>query len=317
MNKTILGRTNYEVTQLGYGALEVRGTVGVEDEGKGRMPNEEHADHILNTVLDSGINFIDTAWCYGRSEEMMGRYIAKRRNDYVLAVKAGHGRCSATKYASYTKKDMIACLEESLRNLRTDYADIVQLHNPTAEDVEENDCIETLKEMKARGLTRFIGVSSVIPHLEKHLATGAYDVFQIPYSALEPEHHDIISTIAQAGGGTIIRGGVAKGEPESAAVLQARQANWKHSLGGSSGVKRWDMFEASNLDELREEDESRTAFLLRFTMSHPDVHTIIVGTQNPNHLEENVTVAKKGPLPPNVYDEAKKRLKSIGLVHGN
>ena len=178
MRKMTLGRTNYEVTQLGYGALEVRGTS--QDDERGRMPNEERADQILNAVLDSGINFIDTAWCYGRSEEMMGKYIGKRRDDYVLAAKTGHGRCSADNYASYTRKDMIECLEESLRNLGTDHLDILQLHNPTAEDVEENGSIETLLELKERGLTKYIGCSSVLPHLEKHLATGVYDVFQIP-----------------------------------------------------------------------------------------------------------------------------------------
>ncbi len=306
MRKMTLGRTNYEVTQLGYGALEVRGAA--TDDARGRMPNVERADHILNAVLDSGINFIDTAWCYGRSEEMMGRYIGKRRDQYVLAAKAGHGRCSADKFAGYTRKDMLDCLEESLRNLGTDHVDILQLHNPTAEDVEENGCIETLQEIKAKGLTRFIGVSSVLPHLEKHLATGAYDVFQIPYSALEPEHHDIITKISEAGGGTIIRGGVAKGEPGSGPGAEARVF--------SGGGKKWDAFDEANLDELREEGESRTAFLLRFTMSHPHAHTIIVGTQNPDHLSENLAAAARGPLSAGVYDEAKSRLRSVGLSHG-
>lgn len=307
MRKMTLGRTGYEVTQLGYGALEVRGTS--QDDERGRMPNEERADQILNAVLDSGINFIDTAWCYGRSEEMMGKYIGKRRDEYVLAAKTGHGRCSADKFASYNRKDMLECLEETLRDLDTDCLDIVQLHNPTAEDVEETGAIDTLLEIKKRGMTKFIGVSSVLPHLEKHLATGAYDVFQIPYSALEPDHHDIITKISEAGGGTIIRGGVAKGEPGASVGVSARV----HSVGG----KRWDAFEEANLDELREEGESRTAFLLRFTMSHPHVHTIIVGTQNPAHLSENVAVAGKGPLADDVYTETKKRLATIGLVHGD
>ena len=307
MRKMTLGRTNYEVTQLGFGALEVRGTSA--EDARGRMPNEQRADNVLNAVLDSGINFIDTAWCYGRSEEMMGRYIGKRRDDYILAAKTGHGRCSADNFASFTRKDMLDCLEESLRNLGTDHVDILQLHNPTAGDVEENGSIETLQEIKAKGLTRFIGVSSVLPHLEKHLATGAYDVFQIPYSALEPDHHDIITKISEAGGGTIIRGGVAKGEPGSGAGAAGRI----HSGGG----KRWDAFEEANLDELRDEGESRTAFLLRFTMSHPHVHTIIVGTQNPDHLSENIAVAGKGPLSDDTYQEAKRRLKSVGLVHGS
>lgn len=226
MRKMTLGRTNYQVTQLGYGALEVRGTSS--DDARGRMPNEERADSILNAVLDSGINFIDTAWCYGRSEEMMGRYIGNRRGEYVLAAKTGHGRCSADKFASYNRKDMLDCLEESLRNLGADQLDVLQLHNPTPEDVEESGAIDTLMEIKERGLTKFIGCSSVLPHLEGHLATGVYDVFQIPYSALEPDHHDIITKVAEAGAGTIIRGGVAKGEPGKGMPESGRV----HSVGG-------------------------------------------------------------------------------------
>ena len=68
---------------------------------------------------------------------------------------------------------------------------------------------------------------------------------------------------------------------------------------------------------MREEGSRGPAFLLRFTMSHPHAHTIIVGTQNPAHLSENVAVAGKGPLADDVYAEAKKRLASIGLVHGS
>lgn len=307
LGTTTLGRTQLSVTQLGYGALEVRGVLSPEDP-KSRMPNEERAKLILNSVLDLGINFIDTAWCYGRSEEMIGKFISSRRQEYTLAAKTGHGRCGATQYNSFGRKDMLSCIEESLRNMKTDYVDVLQLHNPTAEDVEECECIETLKDIQQRGWTRFIGCSSVIPHLSKHLTTDAYDVFQIPYSALEPDHHDIISQSAEAGVGTIIRGGVAKGEPESKDAMDNR----KFSVGG----KRWDVFDEAGLDELRSEDESRTAFLLRFTMSHPDVHTIIVGTQNPVHLEENVSAASKGPLSSDIYLEAKKRLATVGLSHG-
>lgn len=76
-------------------------------------------------------------------------------------------------------------------------------------------------------------------------------------------------------------------------------------LGDNS---RWDAFEKAKLDELLAEGESRTSFLLRFTLSHPDMHTTIVGTLIPKHLEENVRVAEQGALPADVYAEAKRRL---------
>ena len=109
---------------------------------------------------------------------------------------------------------------------------------------------------------------------------------------------DWISRAAKAGIGTIIRGGVARGE-----------------VGvGLGNENRWKKFEEASLDELREPGESRTAFLLRFTLSHPDVNTTIVGTLYPDHLRENIAAAERGPLPANVYDEAKRRLNQVGVA---
>ena len=288
MKKVRLGRTGLDVTQLGYGALEVRGT---PDSGGGRMPNEEHASKILNAVLDSGINFIDTAWCYGRSEEMMGRYIAERRDEYVLAAKAGHGRCNATRLNGYTRDDIMTCIEETLERLRTDHVDILQLHNPTPEDVEANGSIEALQEIKAQGMTRFIGVSSVLPHLEKHLATDAYDVFQIPYSALERRHDRMLQQAADAGAGIIVRGGIAQGH--------------------RGNNERWAKWEQAGLDGLLD-GMSRYEFMLRFTLSHAACHTTIVGTGNPDHFRSNIAAAPAGPLPADVYAQVKERLDQIG-----
>jgi aryl-alcohol dehydrogenase-like predicted oxidoreductase len=77
MRKTVLGRTGLEVTQLGYDAMELRDT----REAGGRLPSDEHAGQVLNAVLDAGINFVDTSWCYGRSKELIGRHISRRRDD--------------------------------------------------------------------------------------------------------------------------------------------------------------------------------------------------------------------------------------------
>jgi aryl-alcohol dehydrogenase-like predicted oxidoreductase len=132
--------------------------------------------------------------------------------------------------------------------------------------------------------------------LRTYIGWGVFDVFQIPYSGLERQHENLITEAAEAGAGIIIRGGVARGEPGS----------------GLGDLNRWEVFEKAGLDELRAEGESRTAFLLRFTLSHPHCHTTIVGTLKPEHLRENVEVACKGPLPSDVYEEAKKRLSAAG-----
>ena len=81
---------------------------------------------------------------------------------------------------------------------------------------------------------------------------------------------------------------------------------------GLGAADRWGTFEKARLNELLAPGESRTTFLMRFTISHPDMHTTIVGTKNPAHLAENVKAAQAGPLPAAVYAEAKRRLAEAG-----
>lgn len=292
-----LGRTGLSVTQLGYGAMEVRGS----RIWGGRPVTEEQADTILNAVLDAGINFIDTSNDYGRSEEFIGKYLSKRRGEYVLATKCG---CTVVHKDEntddtphvWTRENLFRGLHESLERMKTDYVDIMQLHNPSVEQTEQGDLVAVLQEMKQQGKVRWIGCSSTLPHITTYVQQGVFDVFQIPYSGLERQHENVITQAAQAGAGIIDRGGVARGEPGA----------------GLGNTDRWQKFEAANLDELRGDGESRTAFLLRFLLAHPDIHTTIVGTLIPAHLQENIAIAEKGPLAPDVYAEAKRRLDAAG-----
>jgi aryl-alcohol dehydrogenase-like predicted oxidoreductase len=297
--KRTLGRTGLEVTALGYGAMEVRGS----RIWGGRPVTEDQAKTILNAVLDSGINFIDTANDYGRSEEFIGKFISGRRSEYYLATKCGctvvhkDDTTDETPHV-WTRENLIRGLHESLERMKTDYVDIMQLHNPTVEQCEQGELIAVLQEMKEQGKVRWIGCSSTLPHITTYIEKGVFDVFQIPYSGLERQHETVISDAARAGAGVIDRGGVARGEPGV----------------GLGNEDRWKTFEAAKLDDLREEGESRTAFLLRFLLSHPDISTTIVGTLIPEHLSENIAIASRGPLKPEVYAEAKIRLDEVQLV---
>jgi aryl-alcohol dehydrogenase-like predicted oxidoreductase len=294
----VLGKTNLKVTRLSFGAMEIRGS----RIWGGRPVSDDQAKTILNAVLDEGINFIDTANDYGRSEEFIGKYIAGRRKEYFLATKCG---CTVIRRDEttddtphvWTRENLFRGLHESLERMKTEYVDVMQLHNPPVEETEKNNLVEVLQDMRQQGKVRFISISTTLPHLPVYLKWGLFDTFQIPYSALERDHEDWISQSAQAGLGTIIRGGVARGE----------------SGVGLGNADRWQNFEAAKLDELRGPDESRTAFMLRFTLSHPNVHTTIVGTLYPEHLKENVAAARQGALPADVYAEAKRRLAGIGI----
>jgi aryl-alcohol dehydrogenase-like predicted oxidoreductase len=253
----------------------------------------------LNAVIDNGITFVDTANDYGRSEEYIGRFLSHRRDDFVLATKCG---CTVARRNEstddtphvWTKENLFRGLHESLARMRTDYVDVMQLHNPSVEQCENGDLVAALQEMKEQGKVRWIGVSATQPHLETYISWGVFDSFQIPYSALEREHEELIQAASDSGAGVIVRGGVARGEP-----------------GAGLGKKdRWARWEAAGLDDLLDEGETRTGFLLRFTNAHPGMNTNIVGTMNVDHLKENIAAASR-PLPADTYAEAKTRLDSV------
>jgi aryl-alcohol dehydrogenase-like predicted oxidoreductase len=125
-------------------------------------------------------------------------------------------------------------------------------------------------------------------------------VFQIPYSALQREHEDLITAAAAAGAGTLIRGGAARG------TLAGDKSGQPGPIGlpPGEGRARWD---AANLEGLLD-GMSRMEFVLRFTLSHPGLSSTIVGTANPEHLRANLAVAGRGPLPAGLYSEALRRI---------
>jgi len=291
-----LGRTELDVTMLGYGAMELRGAP------RGRDVAEAQAEKILHAVLDAGINYIDTSIDYGLSEERIGRYIGARRSEYYLASKCGclvgappapRGQTSAH---VFTRDNVLAGVEQSLARMRTDHLDVVQFHaSPSPRALEEHGALEAALELKRSGAVRFVGMSGTWPNLADHIAMGVFDVFQIPYSAVEREHEALIASAARAGAGIVIRGGAAKGAP---------------THGKHEGVQ-WERWQHVQLDDLLD-GMTPMEFILRFTWSHPDLHTNIVGTIDPAHLAHNVDVLKQGPLSPDVYAEAKRRLDAAG-----
>jgi aryl-alcohol dehydrogenase-like predicted oxidoreductase len=298
-----LGRTGADVTILGYGAMELRGLP------RGPQIADEDAGRLLNSVLDGGIDLIDTSPDYGRSEELIGRYIGHRRDEYFLASKCGcplEWPAGATPpYPhDYSPANVRADVEQSLRRLRTDRLDLVQVHmSPSVAEMTDNRTVETLSELRNEGKIRFIGMSGILPHLPDQIAMNVFDVFQIPYSAVQREHEDLITDAVTAGAGTLIRGGAARGAASD-------DKNW-HSgplgLAAGEGELRW---QESGVDDLIDEAGlSPMEFVLRFTLSHPGLSSTIVGTASPGHLAGNIAIAERGPLPGDVYIEAKKRLR--------
>jgi aryl-alcohol dehydrogenase-like predicted oxidoreductase len=302
-----LGNTGADVTILGYGAMELRG------DPRGPAIDDEAASALLNAVLDEGINLIDTSIDYGRSEDLIGRHVGHRRDEYFLASKCGcllgpppPGVTPPFPH-DFREENIRAGIEQSLRRLKTDRLDLLQVHiSPSRERMEEEGTVATLLSLRDEGKVRFLGMSGTLPNLPDHIDMDVFEVFQIPYSALQREHEDLITAAVGKGAGTLIRGGAARGAP-------AEDKDWSQGplgLSEGEGQRRW---EASGVEDLLG-DMSRLEFVLRFTLSHPGLSSTIVGTANMEHLRSNVAIAEKGPLPADLYQEAKRRLGEVDGV---
>jgi aryl-alcohol dehydrogenase-like predicted oxidoreductase len=295
--KRTLGRTGFKVTTLGFGAMELRGAPA------GPEVSDAQAEQVLNAVLDSGINFIDTSIDYGRSEELIGRFIPHRRAEYFLASKCGcvPGAPMGADHI-HTAENIRAGIEQSLRRMKTDYLDLVQFHRSlTRHQFEEHGSLDAALALKKEGKVRHLGVSGTLPQLTEQIEMGVFDAFQIPYSALQRDHETIIARASAAGAGIIIRGGVARGAP----------GDWQrmyYMVPSETMRQRW---EKARLDELLD-GMTPLEFTLRFTLSNPDLDTTIVGTKDVAHLRDNIAAALKGPLSDDIIAEAKRRLAEAG-----
>ena len=289
--KNSLGNTELNVSKLGFGCALYR-------KGK-RHWTLKRAGQVWNAALDAGINFFDTAYDYVDSEERIRSTIESRYEEFYIATKVG---CTDTKpYLNesehvWTRENLYRGIEGSLKRLNRSNVDIIQLHNATVEECRSGDLVPALEDIKREGMTKYIGASTELPDVATLLEWGVFDVMQIPYSALHREHENWITRAGEAGVGIIVRGGVAQGE---------------YSVGrGKHNI--WKKFHEAKLDELLGIDESPSSFVLRFTLSHPYVHTVIVGTTKLDHLKENLKTVRQGVLPEELYLEAKRRLDSIG-----
>ena len=287
-----LGQTELQVSVLGFGSMGLRGprTWGV------RVASEKLAEQVLNQALDLGVNLIDTAPDYGLAEERIGKYIAHRRDDFVLATKCC---CTPVQHAdhleiqhTWNRETLRMNIDQSLQRMRCETIDILKLHGGDAATVQANDLIDEMQRLQSAGKVRFLGVSSSLPQIRQFAALKEFDVFQLPYSCLAPEHGSIMQNLENDGRGIIVRGGIARGGPEAEIQRPELNAVW----------------EQAKLDELLPEGTTKAEFILRCTLAHPACHSTIVGTANLEHLQANARAASRGPLEADIVAEVHRRV---------
>lgn len=182
MEKRRLGRTGMDVSVISFGALPIQ-RCSMEDAGP-----------ILHKVLDSGINFIDTARAYTDSEAKIGRYISSRRAEYYLA----------TKSMARDKGGMAKDIDISLDTMKVEYIDLYQVHNiKTRQDLDAvmapGGALEALKEAKAAGKIRFIGVTGHnIDLLIEAVKSNQFDTVQVPFNFIETKPAEELFPLAKS-----------------------------------------------------------------------------------------------------------------------
>ncbi len=272
MQQNTLGKTGLKVSQLGAGLSEI---------GLRLTPQDvEQAAAVLNAALDGGINFLDTAACYDISEELIGRTIAHRRDEYILATKAGHatGGYHGEDWTAQTVTDSI---ERSLKRMKTDYVDLVQLHSCSVAVLERGEVIEALQAAQRMGKTRFIGYSGDNEAAAWAVASGLFDTLQTSFNLVDQRARTYLFPQANAQGmGIIVKRpigngvwGVSSSPRPYADEYFARAEAMEHAV------------------PLENAPENGILVALGFVLAH-DISTAIVGTHNPRHMQMNLDWVK-------------------------
>jgi aryl-alcohol dehydrogenase-like predicted oxidoreductase len=200
------------VSPIGFGAFKIGRNQGVKYPAGYDLPDEAGVARLLNEVLDLGISYIDTAPAYGLSEERIGQAIGHRRGEFVLSTKVGETFVDGVSTYDFSADEIRRSIERSLQRLRTEVLDVVYIHS-SGDDLailRGTDAVSTLKELKARGLVRLIGMSGKTVEGARASVDWA-DVLMVEYHMNDRSHEDVIAEAAEAGLGVVIKKGLAAG----------------------------------------------------------------------------------------------------------
>jgi aryl-alcohol dehydrogenase-like predicted oxidoreductase len=289
MQKRTLGKTGLQVTELGFGAAEI----GFQN------ADLTTVERLLGSALDAGLNIIDTAECYNQSEELIGQAVSHRRKEYLLFSKCGHA--SGFDLPDWDVRLLEQSIERSLKRLRTDTIDLMQLHTCSEAILRQGDAIAVLQRARDAGKVRYLGYSGDSQAALYAVQCGAFDTLQTSVSIADQEAVDL--TLPEAVARNI---GVIVKRPIANAVWRTGQkpeSVYTHLY--------WNRLQALDYDFIKGDVNESIGIALRFTLSAPGVHTAIVGTANPERWRQNAALLDAGPLPQETFDAIRARWKAV------
>ncbi len=285
MEKRTLGRTGMQVSVLGFGGAEI----GFEG------ATQDDVTRLLNSALDAGLNVIDTAAMYRTSEALIGAAVGGRRKDFFLFSKCGGMDADAWK-----PDRLAASIDNSLKALRTDHLDLIQLHSCSEELLRQGDVIAAVEKARDAGKTRFVGYSGDNAAALYAIRTGRFDTLQTSVSIADQSPIDtVLPEAVKHNVGVIVKRPIAN-------------AAWRHASKPQNGyvVPYWERLQKLAYPFLKDPAKAAET-ALRFTLGLPGVGTMIVGTKTPDRWQQNAALVAKGPLPPAEAQAIRDRWKQV------
>ncbi|WP_339731104.1 aldo/keto reductase [uncultured Gimesia sp.] len=215
-----LGSTGFSISALGFGAFKIGRNQQIKYSQAYDLPDDTTTERLLNSVLDLGINHIDTAPAYGISEARIGQFLSHRRNEFLLSTKIGETFENGTSTYDFSRDSLQASIERSLRRLKTDVLDVVLIHSNGDDEkiLNQTDAIEILQSFKKAGQIRWIGLSGKT-HAGATEALNWADILMLEYHLEDRSHAALIQTAAEQGVGVIVKKGLASGHLPAADAI--------------------------------------------------------------------------------------------------
>ena len=255
LQKRRLGQHDIEVSVLGLGTVKFGRDQGVKYPAPFTIPSDQALASLLDCAIDCGINLLDTAPAYGMSEERLGVLLAHKRKQFIIATKVGETFVDGQSNFDFSKEAIESSVDRSLKRLKTDYCDIVLVHSNGDDErlIDEEEVFETLKYLKTQGKIRCFGMST------KTVAGGlkTVDLADVVMVTFNPLYQD-----------------------ERAVIQYAQQKN--------KGVLIKKAFVSGHLDQIADKNPIQHA--LQFILAESGVSSIVIGTINPKHLQDNVAL---------------------------
>ena len=288
MTQSPFGNTGFSVSPLGFGTAPI-GYLNAE---------QERASTILNLMLDSGVNLVDTGASYPGSEQLIAKAIGHRRAEFVLVSKCGGKLPDLADEKAWSPTLIAKTVDRSLKNLNTDHLDVMLLHSCDLKTLKDGGVVEELVKAREAGKVRFVGYSG--DNDAAVYAAGLDDVAVIETSINITDQANIDKVLPV----TRVRniGVLAKRPIANACWKDLSEQQGLYKTYAKTYTDRLAKMKLT-LADLGFAAGDWPEVALRFTLSQPGVHCAIIGTQNPDNARGNVALAEKGPLPADVVQK--------------